>query len=198
MSAYAHTYIHVHAYILRPNHILIHVRSFTFVFAEGVVRIQSVQDGRYWAVVGGALFAENSVTSLFRIRPSLVGAAGAVSFESVTKPNHYIRHAGYVTHLHPYSQEALYKNDASFRVINEDGGIRYQSVNYPNHSLAVKGGANGRIAIVPYAGDKAAFLWRTIEGQFAHPLYCPSMHAMGSYNIPYVVYLEKLVYKGSI
>ena len=35
-------------------------------------------------------------------------------FESVYAPNNFVRHAGFVLHLHPYDNGELFRNDASF------------------------------------------------------------------------------------
>ena len=104
---------------------------------------------------------------------NIAGISGAVSFEFATKPKHYIRHAGHKAFLHAYSNNILYRKDASYREIRENGGIRFQSVNYPRYSLAAQG--NGRIAIVRYGGDKRRFLWRIVRGKLLLLYTCMSL-----------------------
>lgn len=51
----------------------------------------------------------------FRVYQGL-GLSG-FSFESYDKPNHFIRHTGYVLYTHPFFNSDLYKLDSSFEII---------------------------------------------------------------------------------
>lgn len=84
-------------------------------------------------------------------KPTTALAVGArVSFQSATSFNRYMRHAGYVFWSHgpdagPASYSSLLKLDASFLVRAGAGGLRFESVNFPNFFIAVGGG--GRLQI---------------------------------------------------
>ena len=49
---------------------------------------------------------------------------GFVAFESVSQPGSYIRHQNSRLHVHAEEDEELYKNDASWELVNHiPGGI---------------------------------------------------------------------------
>lgn len=87
----------------------------------------------------------------FTIVPALNGAAGCISFESVSNPQQFLRHSGYRCYLHPRQTDRLYMDDASFRVVPSLNGdptmVSFQSVNTPSHYIATKRGDPGTIWI---------------------------------------------------
>ena len=50
----------------------------------------------------------------FKVVPGLSGAPGSISFESIARPGHFLRHKNYFMWLHKYQNTDLYKKDASF------------------------------------------------------------------------------------
>ena len=54
----------------------------------------------------------------FKIKPDRF-KVGYVAFESVSKPNHFIRHQGYRLKLHKAASDDLYKKDASFAMTRD-------------------------------------------------------------------------------
>ena len=62
------------------------------------------------------------------------------SFESMSKPGHYFRHAGGKLRVHRYADNNLFKNDATFRVRRDlCGAITYESVNFPGKFISTNG-----------------------------------------------------------
>lgn len=73
-----------------------------------------------------------------------------ISFMSGTSFNRYLRHSGFVFWSHAPdvgsdSYSPLMKQDASFIIRAGAGGLRFESVNFPNHFISV--GSGGRIAL---------------------------------------------------
>lgn len=73
----------------------------------------------------------------FRVVPALNGQEGYVSLESVNYPGYYLRHEKFILHLHQQQSSQLYKNDASFRVVEglAGSGVSFESANYPNYYI---------------------------------------------------------------
>ena len=58
----------------------------------------------------------NNKMKFYIVTPGLTGQPGTISFKSTDpdRPNHYLRHRGYLLYLDPKSSTSLYKNDATF------------------------------------------------------------------------------------
>ena len=50
----------------------------------------------------------------FKVVPGISGVPGTISFESIARPGHFLRHSNYLMWLHKYQNTDLYKKDASF------------------------------------------------------------------------------------
>eukprot|EP00347_Sterkiella_histriomuscorum_P002166 403369213 len=78
-------------------------------------------------------------TNLIKITEGLTIVPGAVlSFESHNGEGSFWRHEDYYVHRHGYSNDAPYKNDASFTIencFNGFQGVSFRSVNYPDHYI---------------------------------------------------------------
>ena len=126
-------------------------------------KIQFVEDGRFWTISGDQLKAEKDSNSWFYIVRSLAGGEdGYISFQSASNRNYYIRHQGYVCRSHLYQDNTLFKKDASFKEIQDASGVRFQSFNYPDYSLAID--SSGNIKIMRYSTNYN-FQWRLIQGK---------------------------------
>jgi hypothetical protein len=88
--------------------------------------------------VGGQARIEPAADTLtegqWNIVPGLKDPAG-VSFESVEHPGHYLRHYGYVLNLNLYDGTDIFKQDATFYIVNDgwagSGSVSFQSYNFP-------------------------------------------------------------------
>eukprot|EP00347_Sterkiella_histriomuscorum_P001757 403370805 len=82
----------------------------------------------------------SAATNLIRVTEGLNVVPGAVlSFESHNGEGMFWRHEDDYLHRHGYSNDELYKNDASFHIENclngYQGGVSFRSVNYPDHYI---------------------------------------------------------------
>jgi len=95
----------------------------------------------------GFLTKNNEPLQHFKVVPGISGVPGTVSFESLARPGHFLRHSNYLMWLHKYQNTDLYKKDASFYPRYNKyfpGFVSYESVNYPglfirhqNHRLMI-------------------------------------------------------------
>ena len=90
--------------------------------------------------------------SQFRVVQALNGRAGYVSFESVNYPGYYLRHQNFMVFLHKGESAKLYKEDASFKIV--DGligtGVSFQSSNYPEYYMRHQ---NFRVIMSKYSNE---------------------------------------------
>jgi len=92
--------------------------------------------------------------ALFRMTFGLAEGTG-ISFESVTKPKHFLRHSNFIIRLDPYQDTELYKKDASFRPRSGFASkmcLSFESVNYPNHYIRHKN-FNLVLELIPTSGN---------------------------------------------
>ena len=89
-----------------------------------------------------SLLSSKAATTLIKATEGLRVEPGAVlSFESHNGEGMFWRHEDDYLHRHSYSDESLYKNDASFYIetcINGAEGVSFRSVNYPDHYVRHK------------------------------------------------------------
>ena len=137
-----------------------------YYFSAPPLEIKSYANQRPMrAVADEILDKSNTSPSLFILRPGLSGIKDSFSFEDAFKPGKFVRHSCAVCCLRTFladdENDATFKYDASFARISYTayrGCVRYQSVNYPDHSLAYL--ANGRLAIEPYDPIRVEdYLW---------------------------------------
>ncbi|CAK8691440.1 unnamed protein product [Clavelina lepadiformis] len=72
------------------------------------------------------------------ISPGLTGTPGSVSFQSLTKPESYLRHRNYLLHLDRYQNKDLYRNDATFmprRNLFYEGYTVFESINFRDYYI---------------------------------------------------------------
>ena len=62
----------------------------------------------------GFVTTKNPEYQHFKVVKGLSGHEGSISFESIARPGHFLRHKGYLIFLHKNDTSDLYKNDASF------------------------------------------------------------------------------------
>ena len=103
----------------------------------------------YVGVRGGAVVvttirsAQERRDFTFRLVRGLANTQG-VSFESVAKPRHYLRHQGYRLNLHKYENADIFRKDATFTIragLANRSWRSFESVNYPRMYLSRAGGA---------------------------------------------------------
>ncbi|MEZ6121786.1 MAG: AbfB domain-containing protein [Planctomycetaceae bacterium] len=87
-----------------------------------------------------AMLGYSEPINRFKVVKALNGKEGFVSFESVTRPNHFIRHQGMVLKLHPHQTSNLFNEDASFKpvaplVSGQPGTYSFASSNVPDAHL---------------------------------------------------------------
>lgn len=92
----------------------------------------------------GELTAVNSplarADATFKLVPGLADN-GCISLQASNYPNYYLRHQDGRIKLHPWSNDALYRADATFCIRmalqpgHGDPWISFQSLNYPDHYL---------------------------------------------------------------
>ena len=71
-----------------------------------------------------------------------------VSFRSVNIPNHYLAHGNNELLLQRYSEDDVFRLNASFRVqkgLYRSSGVSFEAVNYPDHYLTVTAGGAVRL-----------------------------------------------------
>jgi len=73
----------------------------------------------------------------FKIVPGLTGAADTISFESVEKTGHYLRHESYRINLHPRADDELFKKDATFKIVpgKSGEGKSFEATNFPGYYI---------------------------------------------------------------
>jgi len=87
-----------------------------------------------------------------------------ISFQSVNKPDSYLRHQNFVLHLQPNDGSSLFSQDATFCQVagNSGTGVSFQSVNFPTRYirtfentvyLASNGGTNPWDTTTSWADD---------------------------------------------
>ena len=111
---------------------------------RGVYYIRSYANpNEYVGVRNGAVVVSTIRTAqerrsfAFRMAPGLATSKG-VSFESLVKPGHYLRHSGFRICLHKRENDALYKKDATFMVragLANRSWRSFESVNFPKRYL---------------------------------------------------------------
>lgn len=78
--------------------------------------------------------------SLFRMTFGL-SSGTCVSFESVERPGHYLRHSNFALRLDKFEDTELFRKDATFRPrpgLMNKMCLSFESVNYPNHYIRHK------------------------------------------------------------
>jgi len=74
----------------------------------------------------------------WKVVQGLCGKDGTISFESVARPGHFLRHQNFNFYLHPRQSSTLYKEDACFFPRYSKyfkGYTAFESVNYPNYYI---------------------------------------------------------------
>lgn len=135
---------------------------------------QQVQSKNYPSFHFGVLNREARILrgpiQNFRLVPALTGDSGAISFQSTTDPNKYLRHAGFVMWLHPNDGSNLFRKDASFHPRNNrffEGFVSFESVNFPNFFIRHRFGRlqiNRKDSSNLYKND-ASFLLKPSESE---------------------------------
>ena len=77
---------------------------------------------------------------MFRMTFGLAEGTG-ISFESVAKPMHFLRHSNFALRLDPYENTELYRKDATFRPRSGFAAkmcLSFESTNYPNYYIRHK------------------------------------------------------------
>ena len=62
----------------------------------------------------GYLTKKNPEYQHFKVVRGLCGRAGSISFESIARPGHFLRHQNYLIFLHELENSDLYKKAACF------------------------------------------------------------------------------------
>jgi len=100
-----------------------------------------------WPANGWHSYASDATLVL---REGLNGKPDYVSITLAAQPGTFLRHMGFVAYAQPYEENPLFKEDASFRIINGLNGagntISFQSANYPDRFLMQDPGV-GRIIL---------------------------------------------------
>ena len=93
--------------------------------SQGVGRI--IQDGPF---------------TQWKLVPGLCGEQDTISFESVDKPAHYLRHKGFILYLETNDGSELFRKDACFHQRDNqffNGFAAFESVNFPNFYIRHSG-----------------------------------------------------------
>ena len=83
---------------------------------------------------------EQSPSSSWKIVSVL--CSEGISFESTVKPNHFLRHRGFILYADPFENSQQYRNDACFKLIPGLAAcdqITFRSVNFPDRYLRHQG-----------------------------------------------------------
>lgn len=95
--------------------------------------------------------------SWFRVVPGLADS-NAVSFESVNFPGTYLRHQNGLIYQHPFTNTALFRQDATFYQVaglaNANGYVSFRSYNFPTNYIRYDSG--GFLRIDPVVDAAAA------------------------------------------
>merc|ERR1712096_169880 len=90
----------------------------------------------------GFLTSKSEALQQFRVIQGLCGEDGTISFESIAKPNNFLRHRGFKIFLDKGTSKDLFKKDSCFypRYNNYfKGYTAYESVSYPNKFIRHRG-----------------------------------------------------------
>lgn len=99
----------------------------------------------------------------WKIVPGLNGMPDTVSIQSEDYPNWHVRHAGYVCWAHDTEDADLYRQDATFRVHEQDDKLVYfESVNYPGHFIKIDHNDGFRNRITPEGGLDTHYEYKEI------------------------------------
>ena len=122
---------------------------------------------RNGAVVVSTIRSEQERRSFtFRLVRGLAATQG-VSFESLAKPGHYLRHCGFRILLHKYENVAIYKKDATFVLragLANSAWRSFQSVNFPKMYI-IRAGAALHIGGVGNAADNRNATFSLVPAQ---------------------------------
>ena len=93
------------------------------------------------ALTGNKAYIKQEVMK-WNLIPGICGVIGTETFQSVSDPNAFLRHRGYLIYQDPFSDSNLYRKDACFYPrVNKffPGTVAFESVNFPNHFIRHQG-----------------------------------------------------------
>ena len=126
-----------HNNVISVVHHCISINVFAFVPAGEVVKLRSQNfPGRLLGVNEGVGFIiEDGPFTQWKLVSGLCWQQNTITFESVDKPGHYLRHKSFILYLEPYDGTEVFRKNACFYQRDNqwfNGYTAFESVNFPN------------------------------------------------------------------